>query len=90
MGDTKGRLREPTDRPVPHLMAPMPDTRHPSILVVDEEDLIRWSLGQVLTRKGYAVVLAETGEAGLALFLEHAPDLVLLDRGHSPRSRHSS
>jgi len=60
-------------------MEPMPDTPHPSILVIDDEDLIRWSLGQLLTRKGYAVLSAETGEAGLALFQEHTPDLVLLD-----------
>jgi len=61
------------------MMEPMADTPHPSILVIDDEDLIRWSLGQLLTRKGYAVLSAETGAAGLALFLEHAPDLVLLD-----------
>jgi DNA-binding response OmpR family regulator len=60
-------------------MEPIPDLPHPSILVIDDEDLIRWSLGQLLTRKGYAVLSAETGEAGLALFVEHAPDLVLLD-----------
>jgi DNA-binding response OmpR family regulator len=57
----------------------MAETPHPSILVIDDEDLIRWSLGQLLTRKGYAVLSAETGAAGLALFVEHAPDLVLLD-----------
>jgi len=61
------------------MMEPMPDAHHPTILVIDDEDLIRWSLGQLLTRKGYAVLSAETGAAGLALFLEHTPDLVLLD-----------
>ena len=57
----------------------MSDPPRPSILVIDDEDLIRWSLGQLLGRKGYDVVSAETGEVGFSLFQERTPDLVLLD-----------
>jgi len=32
----------------------------PTVLVVDDEKLIRWSLGDRLTQKGYRVVEAET------------------------------
>ncbi len=49
------------------------------ILVVDDEKLIRWSLEQELTRAEYEVICAETGEAGLRLFREEQPEMVLLD-----------
>src|SRR3972149_8037892 len=49
------------------------------ILVVDDEYLIRWTLQQNLTREGYEVLLAETGEEALDKVKEEAPDLVLLD-----------
>ena len=35
------------------------------ILVVDDEYLIRWTLQQNLTKEGYEVLLAETGEEAL-------------------------
>ena len=48
-----------------------------TILVVDDEELIRWALRERLTRDGYAVIEAGTAAAAL----EHAAsaDLVLLD-----------
>ena len=36
-----------------------------SVLVVDDEELIRWSLEQHLTRLGYAVRTAENGTKAL-------------------------
>jgi phosphoglycolate phosphatase len=51
----------------------------PTVLVIDDEDLIRWSLRQVLTQQGYDVLLAENGEDGLALSQGRVPELVLLD-----------
>jgi two-component system response regulator AtoC len=49
------------------------------ILVVDDEKLIRWSVGERLQRGGYEVLSAESGEEALELLAAQAPDLVLLD-----------
>jgi CheY-like chemotaxis protein len=57
----------------------MPVARSPTILVVDDEDLIRWSMRQVLTRVGYRVVVAASGDEARARCEESPPDLVLLD-----------
>lgn len=54
-------------------------TRKPSILVVDDEEGVRSYLGQLLTRKGYAVTFAADGPSALALVAATAPDVVLLD-----------
>ena len=50
----------------------------PTILVVDDEQLIRWSLATRLTDAGYRVLEAETGRQALELHREGV-DLVLLD-----------
>jgi DNA-binding NtrC family response regulator len=50
-----------------------------SILVVDDEHLIRWSLEQQLRREGYNVLLAETGAEALSKAQAESPDLILLD-----------
>ena len=49
-----------------------------TILVVDDEALIRWSLAERLSSEGYEVLEADTGASALAQ-LEHGIDLVLLD-----------
>jgi DNA-binding NtrC family response regulator len=49
-----------------------------TVLVVDDEDLIRWSLGERLRSDGYTIVEAATGQAALDRFKEGV-DLVLLD-----------
>ncbi len=49
------------------------------ILVVDDEKLVRWSLGQKCREWGYQVAEAETGAAALKLAHSESPDLVLLD-----------
>ncbi len=56
-------------------MTPTPAT----VLVVDDEHLIRWSLEQQLRREGYGVLLAETGAEALQKAQADPPDLVLLD-----------
>lgn len=49
------------------------------ILVVDDEKMIRWSLGEALRGWGYEPVPAETAAAGLAGFDAEQPAAVLLD-----------
>jgi len=56
-------------------MIPRPET----ILVVDDEHLIRWSMEQVLRREGFGVVQAGTGADALRLAQAESADLVLLD-----------
>lgn len=54
----------------------MPKTK---ILVVDDEELIRWSLTENLGAEGHEVLTAETGEEGLEVTKAEMPDLVVLD-----------
>jgi DNA-binding response OmpR family regulator len=49
------------------------------ILIVEDEAPLRLALGDALRAAGHAVSEAGDGEAGLALALREAPDLVLLD-----------
>jgi len=50
-----------------------------TILIIDDEKTIRWSLGEALREGGYDVVDAETASDGVATFRERPSDLVLLD-----------
>src|SRR5499426_4747095 len=50
----------------------------PTVLVVDDEQLIRWSLNERLAREGYRIVEAATAQAALERHAEGV-DLVLLD-----------
>jgi CheY-like chemotaxis protein len=49
------------------------------ILVIDDEPGIRELLDTLLRRKGYDVVLADSGLKGLALLRQEHPDVVVLD-----------
>ncbi len=49
------------------------------ILVVDDEKMIRWTLGEALRGWGYEPVQAETASAGLAAFEADQPTAILLD-----------
>lgn len=53
--------------------------RQPVVLVVDDEAPIREVLRRYLTADGFQVVEAADGDAALAAFDAHAPDVVVLD-----------
>jgi DNA-binding NtrC family response regulator len=59
----------------------MPDeTKHLTILVVDDEALVRWSLAEVLRRSGHAVIEATSAREVLdAISRSSSVDAVLLD-----------
>ena len=50
-----------------------------SVLIIDDDPLIRKTLSSHLAKKGFEVHLAEDGQAGLERFGAVCPDLVLLD-----------
>jgi DNA-binding NtrC family response regulator len=50
-----------------------------SILIIDDDPLIRKTLSSHLSRRNFEVYLAEEGEQGLAKYKERVPDLVILD-----------
>ncbi len=49
------------------------------ILIIDDEEGIRFSLRGILEDEGHEVIEAETGEKGLELIGSHIPDMVFLD-----------
>jgi DNA-binding NtrC family response regulator len=53
--------------------------RKGSILVVDDEEVMRDVLENLLSGEGYRVELAKTGEEGVAKYADRPPDVVLLD-----------
>ena len=51
-----------------------------SVLVVDDEPLIRWSIGETLTHEGHSVAVAADGKEALRRLEESPlPDVILLD-----------
>jgi two-component system nitrogen regulation response regulator GlnG len=57
----------------------MPDAKPPTILVIDDDAEIRYSLTRVLSSRKYVVTEAGSGEAGIALVKKELPDLIFLD-----------
>lgn len=53
---------------------------HPSILIIDDDELIAASLVDHLSEKGFQAYRAATGTEGLALFEQQRPGIVLLDQ----------
>ena len=50
-----------------------------TVLVIDDERMISWSIEQTLHAAGYEVVAAGTAAEGLALFRNRHPQVVFLD-----------
>ena len=59
--------------------AAVSDGRLGSILVIDDDAAARNLLGRILSKEGYRVIEAATGEAGLRLAAEHQPSAITLD-----------
>ena len=51
----------------------------PTILVIDDDSEIRYSLNRVLTSKGYAILSAASGEEGIEEAEQSQPHVILLD-----------
>ena len=49
------------------------------ILIVEDEQALQKTLGEILTQEGYEVIAASDGEMGLTLAQDSNPDLILLD-----------
>ena len=49
------------------------------VLVIDDEQMIRWSVAQTLEAVGYEVAMAETAAEGMTLFRQLVPEVVFLD-----------
>lgn len=53
--------------------------RLPTVLVIDDDDDLRYSLKRVLSGRNYNVIEAASGEEGLKMAEQHDPDVILLD-----------
>jgi len=51
----------------------------PTILIIDDDSEIRYSLSRVLSSRGYQVLEAPSGELGVAAVKKSPPDLIFLD-----------
>ena len=51
----------------------------PTVLVIDDEQAVRQSMLQVLTRTGFEVTTAENGVTGVETYFEHPTDVVIVD-----------
>lgn len=51
----------------------------PKILVIDDDPIVRNTIGRILGRKGYELLFAGDGREGLKLFESEHPDLVITD-----------
>jgi two-component system response regulator VicR/two-component system response regulator RegX3 len=49
------------------------------VLLIDDEEALRASLGYALTKEGYRVTTAEDGQAALKQFHKEVPDVIILD-----------
>jgi DNA-binding NtrC family response regulator len=49
------------------------------VLVIDDDQLVRYTLSRILHRNGYDVVTASDGMRAMAVFREERPDVVITD-----------
>jgi two-component system nitrogen regulation response regulator GlnG len=54
-------------------------TTKPRVLIIDDDDDLRYSLKRVLSGRRYEVLEAASGEEGLSVAEQHSPHVILLD-----------
>lgn len=54
-------------------------SKTPTILIIDDDSEIRYSLSRVLSSRAYQVIEAPNGEQGIAIVKKSPPDLIFLD-----------
>jgi len=54
-------------------------SKTPTILIIDDDSEIRYSLSRVLSSRAYQVIEAPNGEQGIAIVKKNPPDLIFLD-----------
>ena len=64
---------------MPTMSADPSAPKTPAILIIDDDEEIRYSLGRVLGTRQYHIAEAGSGEEGIAAAKKAAPDLVFLD-----------
>jgi CheY-like chemotaxis protein len=77
----EGGSEFPMESPVPVNECESQGQGSETILVIDDEEMIRQTAVQMLERRGFQTISAEDGEAGLAVYRDNQQqvDLVLLD-----------
>lgn len=60
-------------------MSEQPQSDPLKVLVIDDDELVRQTISAILQRRGFQVVLAEDGDAGLEKYQSAAPDVVITD-----------
>jgi CheY-like chemotaxis protein len=50
-----------------------------TILIVDDEPIIRQLFQNILEREGHTVLVAGNGREGIAIMRQQTPDLIMLD-----------
>ncbi len=51
----------------------------PKVLVVDDEELFRIMISEILSAEGFEIIVAENGEEAIEIALASLPDLILMD-----------
>ena len=75
------KTAQKTSKPVVPVVAGKPFSKAGTILVVEDEDLLRLAVSKALTKRGFSVLEACDGSAGMELIRRHKNDIdvVLLD-----------
>ena len=69
-----------SERPEPPAVPPPPTAeRRPLVLVVDDSEIVRGLVHDVLESDGYEVIVAATGARALIMMADRLPDLVITD-----------